>query len=98
MRYAAAGACGRRGGAVPDRTELERIFAAVAAASLDSIILFDERGRILELNSAAEQMFGHRRDEVMGGPVAELIAPSPLRDALAAVVEGTGATFVGKRV
>jgi PAS domain S-box-containing protein len=77
---------------------VERIFAAVAAASLDSIMVFGEDGVVLELNAAAEQLLGQGRDQALGRAVTELVAPGPLRDGLAAIIAGGGGGFVGRRV
>lgn len=41
----------------------------------------DHEGRITEFNPAAERLFGYRRDDVMGRPMAELIIPPHLRAA-----------------
>ena len=41
----------------------------------------DEEGRIQEWNSQAVELFGWRRNEVLGKPIQELIAPQPDRDA-----------------
>lgn len=47
--------------------------AAIFVAALDAIITFDEAGRIVEFNPAAEAMFGHSRAEVQSRPLAELL-------------------------
>lgn len=48
---------------------------AIVDGSLDAIITFDEDGRIRDFNPAAQQMFGHSKDEVAGKLVADLIIP-----------------------
>ncbi|SFC14726.1 PAS domain-containing protein [Massilia yuzhufengensis] len=72
--------------------ELERALAAVRAseqrvnaiveASQDAYIAVDQRGIILEWNRAAERMFGWRRQEAIGWPLAELVLPERYRDSL----------------
>ena len=54
--------------------------AATVQASLDAIIAIDARGGITEFNPAAEQMFGHRREDVLGREIADVIIPPSLRD------------------
>jgi diguanylate cyclase (GGDEF)-like protein/PAS domain S-box-containing protein len=49
--------------------------AAVLEAALDAIVTFDERGRLLEMNPAAERLFGVPAEVAMGRPVAELVLP-----------------------
>src|SRR5262245_21036336 len=48
---------------------------AVIEAALDCIVTMDHEGRILEFNPAAERTFGHRRADVMGRRLAEVIIP-----------------------
>jgi PAS domain S-box-containing protein len=54
--------------------------AALLDASLDAVIGMDHTGRITEFNGAAERMFGHRRAEVLGAPLAELLIPADRRE------------------
>jgi PAS domain S-box-containing protein len=65
------------------RAELLSQEAAVRAAfihsSLDAFVAMDASGRVLEFNPAAEEMFGHRRGDVLGGDMAELLVPPDLR-------------------
>jgi PAS domain S-box-containing protein len=53
--------------------------AAILNAALDAIITMDIEGRIMDFNPAAEAMFGYRREEAVGRPLAELIVPPRLR-------------------
>jgi PAS domain S-box-containing protein len=55
--------------------------AAILAAALDAIITMDHEGKLVELNPAAEKIFGYSRAEAIGKPLAELIIPERLRDA-----------------
>lgn len=47
-------------------------------AALDAIITMDERGVILGFNPAAEQIFGHQAEDVIGRDLAEVIMPPAL--------------------
>ena len=54
---------------------------AMIDAALDAIIAMDEFGFIREFNPAAERIFGYRRDETIGRPLADVIIPAGFRDA-----------------
>jgi PAS domain S-box-containing protein len=54
--------------------------AAILDSALDCIVTINREGRITEFNPAAERTFGHRRDEVMGKHLADVIVPPPLRE------------------
>ncbi|HKB37115.1 MAG TPA: PAS domain S-box protein, partial [Gemmataceae bacterium] len=60
--------------------ESEARKAAILETALDGVITMDHQGRIVEFNPAAEAVFGYRRAEVLGRPLAELIVPPPLRE------------------
>jgi PAS domain S-box-containing protein len=53
---------------------------AVVETALDCVVVMDADGRIVEFNPAAERTFGHRREDIVGRPVADLI-PQRLRQA-----------------
>ncbi len=76
--------------------------AATVQASLDAVVAIDARGDITEFNPAAEQMFGHRREDVLGREIADVIIPPSLRDRHRqgfARYLATGATqVIGRRV
>jgi PAS domain S-box-containing protein len=55
--------------------------AAILAGALDCIISMDHEGRIIEFNPAAENTFGHKRADVLGKDMAEVIIPPQLRHA-----------------
>ena len=55
--------------------------ASIVRAALDCIVTMDHRGRVVDLNPAAETVFGYRRDDVIGERLADLIIPPALRDA-----------------
>ncbi len=61
--------------------ESETRKAAILNSSLDAIVSMDAGGLIVEFNPAAEIMFGHRADEVIGRPLSEVIIPEQLRAA-----------------
>lgn len=54
---------------------------ALLNASLDGVIGIDCTGCISEFNAAAEEMFGRKRQEVVGHSMADLLVPPHLRDA-----------------
>ncbi|MEY2579389.1 MAG: hypothetical protein QOI49_2213, partial [Verrucomicrobiota bacterium] len=60
------------GPADPDRALLD--------SALDCIISMDAGGHITEFNLAAENVFGHKRDQVMGQELASLIIPPEFRE------------------
>jgi PAS domain S-box-containing protein len=53
---------------------------AILDSALDCIITIDHEARITEFNPAAERTFGHRRDEVVGRPLADVIIPESQRE------------------
>ncbi len=57
----------------------ERRLRALFESTLEGIIEIDRENRILELNPAAERMFGRTRQEVIGLDAAELMVPPRLR-------------------
>src|SRR5205085_1698372 len=74
----------------------------ILASSLDAIVTIDAAGRIVELNPAAETIFGYRCDDVIGRTLADTIVPPISRAAhtegLARhVATGTG-TLIGRRI
>ena len=53
--------------------DLRLLFESVLETAVDSIIIIDSRGRILNLNQAAEKLLGYSRDEVIGQNVSILM-------------------------
>ncbi len=53
----------------------------VLDAAPDAVITIDERGEIVELNTAAEKMFGFTRSDMLGRRVGDLVVPEPQRPA-----------------
>jgi PAS domain S-box-containing protein len=74
----------------------------VLDAALDAAITIDERGRIVEFNTAAERTFGFIRADVLGRAVGDLILPEPQRRAheagLRRVIAGGEPRIIGRRV
>lgn len=76
-------------GLVRDITEKKRIEhearknaaikAAVVEASLDALVTIGMDDRIIEFSPVAEQMFGYRREEVLGKAMPELLIPPAMR-------------------
>jgi PAS domain S-box-containing protein len=54
--------------------------AAILNSALDCIVTIDHEGYITEFNPAAERTFGHRRDDVMGKQLADVIIPPSLQE------------------
>jgi PAS domain S-box-containing protein len=61
------------------RAGLELRTSAVLASALEAIVTMDEFGNIVDLNPAAERMFGYERDDVAGRPLADVLIPPELR-------------------
>ena len=53
--------------------------AAAFDLALAALICTDEDGRIVEFNPAAETLLGHRREDVIGRPVGEVVIPERYR-------------------
>jgi PAS domain S-box-containing protein len=75
---------------------------AIVNTALDGIVTMDHEGRLTEFNPAAEMIFGHRRSDVIGLPLAEVIIPAALRqrhwDGLARYLDTGEAPILGKRI
>jgi PAS domain S-box-containing protein len=56
-------------------TEAEALKQGVIDAALDAVITADRDCRVTGWNAAAERIFGHRRDEIMGRPIGDSIVP-----------------------
>jgi PAS domain S-box-containing protein len=64
-----------------DLTASEARQRAVLEAALDAVVTIDQRARVTYVNSAFEQIFGYRSEDVVGRDLAEVIVPPALRDA-----------------
>ncbi len=62
-----------------ERPEPEPRFEAVFEAVVDAIVLIDAHGNILQLNPAAERMFGFAASEIVGRNV-NVLMPAPYRE------------------
>ena len=62
------------------RTETELRKASILEAAMDCIVVIDAEGRITDFNPAAEQLFQHRRQDVIGKEMASVIVPPALRE------------------
>jgi PAS domain S-box-containing protein len=54
--------------------------AAILDSSLDCIVAMDHSGCITEFNPAAERVFGHLREQVVGKHLGDVIVPPSLRE------------------
>jgi PAS domain S-box-containing protein len=54
--------------------------SAILDSAVDGIVGIDDQGLIIEFNPAAEQLFGYKRQDVIGREMAELIIPAQWRD------------------
>lgn len=59
----------------------ESVKGALLDAALDAIVIADHQGCLLEFNLAAETMFGFRRKDVIGRPMADVFVPQASRSA-----------------
>jgi len=60
------------------RDQVEQRLRELLEAAPDAILQVDEDGRIILLNHMTEQMFGYRREELLGAPI-EILVPAELR-------------------
>ncbi|MBT6139087.1 MAG: PAS domain S-box protein [Rhodospirillaceae bacterium] len=58
--------------------------AAIVEAAQDAIVVIDTDGCVVEFNPTAERIFGHRRADVLGKDMTDLLVPPHLRAAHAA--------------
>lgn len=52
---------------------------AVIDGALDAIVTINSAGELVEFNPAAERIFGYKREQVLGRPMAEMIIPPAMR-------------------
>ena len=75
---------------------------AALDAALDAIVCIDAAGRVLDLNPAAERMFGYAREHVLGQEIVELIIPPRYqerhRQGLRRAVAGEAGALLGRRM
>ncbi len=58
-------------------SDLHQITRAIADTTSDAIITIDEAGRMLFVNRAAEKMFGHAREKLLGQALTMLLPDYP---------------------
>ena len=75
---------------------------AIVEGALDCVIGMDADGRIVDFNHAAERTFGHRREEVLGDLLSEVIVPESMRErhrvGLANFLETGEGPILGRRI
>ena len=75
---------------------------AVLDSAFDAIIVMKPSGVIVDLNAAAERMFGHSRDKAIGQELAMLIVPPDRSDAHGKALQqydpSRPSTLVGQRI
>ncbi|MBI4507404.1 MAG: PAS domain S-box protein, partial [Chloroflexi bacterium] len=80
------------------RQQTEAQYRSLVELAPDAVVVSDRDGRIVLVNSAAEWLFGYRRDELLGRPV-ETLMPEDLRqrhvDQRAAYYAGVAAKPMG---
>ena len=65
--------------------------AGIIDSAMDAIIMVDAEQRIAMFNPAAEQMFGHKAADVLGGPL-DVLLPQRFRAAHLGHIQSFGAT------
>ncbi len=97
-----ASAIHRRKLADQEMRDLEQLKRAMLTAALDAIVVMDEKGRTLEFNPAAQEIFGYTLEEARGQLVADLIIPPQDREkhrlGLEYYLETGEGHIIGKRV
>ncbi len=76
--------------------EAQARLSAIVDSAMDAVITVDERQTIMLFNRAAEQVFGLRREQALGGPLDRFL-PQRFRAAHAAHVAHFGHTGVTSR-
>jgi len=83
-------------------TEAQARKNSILESSLDPIITINHEGVIIEFNRAAEQIFGHPRDKVLGTRPSDVLFPPSLsgehRSRIERYLEAGEGSMLGKRV
>jgi len=59
----------------------EARYRDIVESAFDAIVTIDHENRITEFNPAAQEIFGFRREQVIGSDLAETIIPAAMREA-----------------
>ena len=98
---------GVRMGVLRDRAskasaDAQAVLHSVFESALDCIVSMDQDGKVIDLNPAAERVFGYDREHMRGKQLSDLIVPPELRDAhregLARLRAGGDPRILNKRV
>jgi PAS domain S-box-containing protein len=57
-----------------------RRFTSTLRASLDAIVVVNEKGLVTDFNGSAEQVFGYKRNQIVGKPLVETLIPHEFRE------------------
>ena len=58
---------------VTSKRREERLFRGLLEAAPDAMVIVNQRGRVVLVNAQVEELFGYRRDELVGQPVEVLV-------------------------
>jgi len=82
--------------------EAEARKRSILESSLDPIITIDDQGVVTEFNRAAEQVFGHSREKVLGTKPAEVLFPPSIsagaEDRIERYLDAGEGSMLGRRV
>jgi PAS domain S-box-containing protein len=59
--------------------QMEERLGAMFESAPDGIVIVDHSGQVVQVNPRAEELFGYRREELVGQPI-EILVPEGLRD------------------
>ena len=76
--------------------ESEARSRAILNSALDAIVTIDHEGLVTEWNPAAEQLFGHTREDMIGRPLADAVIPEDLRESHATGLTRCATTGEGR--